>query len=262
MRGLSEMCYLEGEGERQKGSIESETQRMEYPRNVQTTFVQTHSFFFSKPNNNNNNNNSSSSNSPIIPVSPVVALHNLQKSITSAAHNFLHFILQNPLFSNLLSLSSHFHHFSQVQLRSYRSLNSLSTHNFAAVLPGDSVAGVVVSNGILNFLNLYNTILVVRLVLTWFPNTPPQIVSPLSTLCDPYLNIFRGIIPPLGGTLDLSPILAFLVLNAFTSAATALPAELPPPVSSQPGLSDLTLAQNKWQRRLQGNKSSNKDTPK
>jgi uncharacterized protein YggT (Ycf19 family) len=34
-----------------------------------------------------------------------------------------------------------------------------------------------------------------------------------STLCDPYLNLFRGIIPPLGGTIDLSPILAFVVLD-------------------------------------------------
>lgn len=51
-------------------------------------------------------------------------------------------------------------------------------HCFAAVL-GDSVAAVVVSNGINNFLNLYNTVLVVRLVLTWFPNTPPAIVAPL-----------------------------------------------------------------------------------
>lgn len=56
---------------------------------------------------------------------------------------------------------------------------SLKSHNFAAVLPGDSVAGIVVANGILNFLNIYNTLLVVRLVLTWFPNSPPAIVSPL-----------------------------------------------------------------------------------
>jgi YggT family protein len=49
---------------------------------------------------------------------------------------------------------------------------------FAAVL-GDSVAGTVVASGINNFLNLYNTVLVVRLVLTWFPNTPPAIVAPL-----------------------------------------------------------------------------------
>lgn len=34
-----------------------------------------------------------------------------------------------------------------------------------------------------------------------------------STLCDPYLNLFRGIIPPLGGTLDFSPILAFVLLS-------------------------------------------------
>eukprot|EP00879_Flechtneria_rotunda_P029283 GHRR01031621.1.p1 GENE.GHRR01031621.1~~GHRR01031621.1.p1 ORF type:complete len:104 (+),score=8.08 GHRR01031621.1:281-592(+) len=60
---------------------------------------------------------------------------------------------------------------------------------------------------------LYNTALVVRLVLTWFPNPPSFIIGPLSTLCDPYLNLFRGIIPPLGGTLDFSPILAFVLLS-------------------------------------------------
>lgn len=38
----------------------------------------------------------------------------------------------------------------------------------------------------------------------------------------------RGIIPPIGGTLDLSPILAFVLLNFATSTATALPAEVGP----------------------------------
>jgi len=47
-----------------------------------------------------------------------------------------------------------------------------------------------------------------------------------STVTDPYLNLFRGIIPPLGGTLDLSPIIAFTVLNVFTSSAAALPCEM------------------------------------
>ncbi|KAL8501885.1 hypothetical protein ACS0TY_021121 [Phlomoides rotata] len=122
------------------------------------------------------------------------------------------------------------------------------------------MAGVVVSNGIMNFLNIYNTLLVVRLVLTWFPNAPPAVVSPLSTLCDPYLNIFRGIIPPLGGTLDLSPILAFLVLNAFTSVAAALPAELPSSqvledIPSPTTTSHLTASRKKWIRRLSGSKS-------
>ena len=76
--------------------------------------------------------------------------------------------------------------------------------------------------------NLYNFALVGRLLLTWFPSRPPALERPLrsdieffhflsescscSTICDPYLNLFRGIIPPLGG-IDFSPILAFVVLN-------------------------------------------------
>lgn len=39
------------------------------------------------------------------------------------------------------------------------------------------------------------------------------------TLCDPYLNLFRGIIPPLGGTLDFSPILAFVLLSVSATAS-------------------------------------------
>ncbi|URD78698.1 YGGT family [Musa troglodytarum] len=141
-----------------------------------------------------------------------------------------------------------------------------SAHSFAAILPGDSVAGLVVANGITNFLNIYNTLLIVRLVLTWFPNSPPAIVSPLSTLCDPYLNIFRGIIPPLGETLDLSPILAFVVLDAFTSTAAALPAELPATqtarrnaCSTQLLSFSLTTTQEKWMRRVNSGRSKNLD---
>jgi YggT family protein len=101
----------------------------------------------------------------------------------------------------------------------------LRSCNFAAIIPGDSVAEMVISSSVYNFLNLYNTVLIARLVLTWFPSAPEVIVNPLSTICDPYLNVFRGIIPPLG-TIDLSPILAFTVLNVFTSTAQALPCEL------------------------------------
>ncbi|XP_068660756.1 ylmG homolog protein 2, chloroplastic [Aristolochia californica] len=151
-------------------------------------------------------------------------------------------------------VSRHLRSFSQINCRNSCGPSSLRLHSFAAILPGDSVAGLVVSNGISNFLNIYNTLLVVRLVLTWFPNSPPAIVSPLSTICDPYLNIFRGLIPPLGGTLDLSPILAFLVLNAFTSAAAALPAELPSSNASHTlthsNLQNLTTIQQKWVGRI------------
>lgn len=73
----------------------------------------------------------------------------------------------------------------QMRFRSPRFVSLPSGHSFAAILPGDSVAGLVVTNGIINFLNIYNTLLIVRLVLTWFPNSPPAIVSPLryNSLC-------------------------------------------------------------------------------
>lgn len=71
-----------------------------------------------------------------------------------------------------------------------------------------------------------------------------------STICDPYLNIFRGIIPPLG-QIDLSPVLAFLALNVFTNTAAALPAELPSNrvIAQSPPESLLT-----WRQRAQWKK--------
>ena len=39
-------------------------------------------------------------------------------------------------------------------------------------------------------------------------------------MVDPYLNLFRGIIPPIGGTIDLSPILAFVLLDVSVGAAS------------------------------------------
>lgn len=64
------------------------------------------------------------------------------------------------------------------------------------------------------FLSIYTVLLIIRILLSWFPNVdwlnPP--FSVLSQLTDPYLNVFRSIIPPLGG-IDLSPILAFLLLS-------------------------------------------------
>lgn len=67
----------------------------------------------------------------------------------------------------------------QIQRRDWQNLAMLPNSSFAAILPGDSLAGAVVANGFFNFLNTYNTLLVVRLVLTWFPNAPPAVVGPL-----------------------------------------------------------------------------------
>ncbi|MBW4693953.1 MAG: YggT family protein [Lyngbya sp. HA4199-MV5] len=88
---------------------------------------------------------------------------------------------------------------------------------------------------IVTFINIYTALLFIRILLSWFPNInwfdPP--FSILSQLTDPYLNIFRSIIPPLGG-LDFSPILALLLLQVVQSAVLPSVAQLL--VSVQAGL--------------------------
>jgi YggT family protein len=63
-------------------------------------------------------------------------------------------------------------------------------------------------------ISIYTLVLLVRVLLSWFPNLDwsNPILTTVSSITDPYLNAFRGLIPPLGG-LDLSAILAFLTLR-------------------------------------------------
>jgi YggT family protein len=83
-----------------------------------------------------------------------------------------------------------------------------------------SVIGLLAS-AVGTFLQIYTALLIFRILLSWFPNidwfNPPFNI--LSQLTDPYLNVFRSIIPPLGG-IDLSPILAFLLLQFVSQGVT------------------------------------------
>ena len=58
-------------------------------------------------------------------------------------------------------------------------------------------------------------VLIVRVLLSWFPNLDwsNPVLSSVGAITDPYLNAFRGLIPPLGG-IDLSALLAFFALSA------------------------------------------------
>lgn len=61
---------------------------------------------------------------------------------------------------------------------------------------------------------LYTVLIAVRLIGGWFPRIAYQPwMLFLAKLTDPYLNLFRRLIPPIGGRLDLSPMLAFLGLT-------------------------------------------------
>jgi YggT family protein len=69
-------------------------------------------------------------------------------------------------------------------------------------------------NTVANFIQLYLILIIVRILLSWFQTTgwAYNAISFLAPITDPYLNIFRSIIPPLGG-IDFSAILAIFVLQ-------------------------------------------------
>ena len=61
---------------------------------------------------------------------------------------------------------------------------------------------------------VYTILIAVRLIASWFPKSAYHpIIIFIGKFTDPYLNVFRRFIPPIGGRLDLSPMLAFLGLN-------------------------------------------------
>ena len=67
---------------------------------------------------------------------------------------------------------------------------------------------------------VYLILILIRILLSWIPRMPynpvlSAIVTFVHDTTDPYLRLFRRIIPPLGGggfALDLSPIVAIIVL--------------------------------------------------
>lgn len=65
-------------------------------------------------------------------------------------------------------------------------------------------------------LRAYELCLLIWCLMSWLPRTGSAVVETvrefLGTICEPYLSIFRGFIPPMGG-IDFSPILAFIVLE-------------------------------------------------
>lgn len=60
----------------------------------------------------------------------------------------------------------------------------------------------------------YTVLIFLRIVTSWFPEWQAHnLVRFVAFYTDPYLNLFRRLLPPLGGVLDISPILAFFVLK-------------------------------------------------
>ena len=61
------------------------------------------------------------------------------------------------------------------------------------------LATLLCCQGGVNFLSLYSGILTLRILLSWFPQAQGvALLRPVFTVSDVYLNLFRGVVPPIG----------------------------------------------------------------
>ncbi|MGI2327283.1 YggT family protein [Planococcus sp. YIM B11945] len=75
---------------------------------------------------------------------------------------------------------------------------------------------------ILVAINIYSYLIIASILMSWLPNAKESgIGQMLSKVTDPYLDIFRKIIPPLG-MIDFSPIIAILALRLASNGLIVL----------------------------------------
>ncbi|MGM9925296.1 MAG: YggT family protein [Bacillus sp. (in: firmicutes)] len=69
---------------------------------------------------------------------------------------------------------------------------------------------------LVNVIEIYSYALIIYILMSWFPNARESAIGQfLGRICEPYLEVFRRFIPPIG-MMDFSPIVGFLVLNLAT----------------------------------------------
>ena len=69
---------------------------------------------------------------------------------------------------------------------------------------------------LVRLVDVYSFLIFVYVMMSWMPHEKgvlADVYRALGMLCDPYLDLFRKFGPPLGGMVDVSPILALLVLQ-------------------------------------------------
>ena len=70
----------------------------------------------------------------------------------------------------------------------------------------------------------YYLLIIIRIFLSWIQTIDwnQQPFNWVRSVTDPFLNIFRGIIPPIGGMLDISPVIAIILLQRLQGVIVGL----------------------------------------
>lgn len=70
---------------------------------------------------------------------------------------------------------------------------------------------------------VYTFLLLIRVLGSWFPRfSGSTFMRFVAFYTDPYLRLFQRILPPLGGMIDLSPMLAFFALQILRGLLVAI----------------------------------------
>ncbi|MCO7174629.1 YggT family protein [Sporolactobacillus kofuensis] len=76
---------------------------------------------------------------------------------------------------------------------------------------------MVIAYYLAQIIQVYSWILIIYILMSWLPSLQASSIGQLfARVCEPFLSPFRRIIPPIGGVIDLSPIVAFFVLQLAT----------------------------------------------
>ncbi|RBW67358.1 YggT family protein [Bacillus taeanensis] len=79
-----------------------------------------------------------------------------------------------------------------------------------------------IGNFLAYLIEIYSWLLIIYIFMSWVPNArESKFGQILANICEPYLNPFRKIIPPLG-MIDISPIVAIFALRFASAGALTL----------------------------------------
>ena len=73
---------------------------------------------------------------------------------------------------------------------------------------------MTIGNLILDLLQLYSLLIIIRALMSWMRVDPRnQFVRILNAVTDPVLDPIQRVIPPIGGNLDISPVVAIVLVD-------------------------------------------------
>ncbi len=75
------------------------------------------------------------------------------------------------------------------------------------------MAKTLLINLIISLIDVLYVLIFARILLSWFPQKASKVRIFVYDITEPILKPVRKVVPPLGGMIDLSPIVVFLILE-------------------------------------------------